>query len=107
MINERESTLKGEFDSGVSRDVLVGVRNALSEKKKAILVAFAVSIVLLVVAVAGTLVFDYYVESIEFDILGLMLGHTLGFLMIFVIVYKYEVKDIESQNEDNQNHNIY
>jgi hypothetical protein len=37
LINERESTLKGEFDSGVSRDVLVGVRNALSEKKKAIL----------------------------------------------------------------------
>lgn len=37
LINERESTLKDEFDSGVSRDVLVGVRNALSEKKKAIL----------------------------------------------------------------------
>lgn len=78
-----------------------------NEKKKALITALVVSLVLLVLAVAGTLVFDYHVDSIKFDIIGLIVGHVLGFLMIFVIVYKYEVKDIEIKNEDNQNHNIY
>ena len=78
-----------------------------NEKKKAMLVALIVSLVLLVVAVAGTLTFDHYVDSIKFDTLGFILGHVLGFLMIFMIVYRYEVKDTESENPENQNHNIY
>lgn len=78
-----------------------------NEKKKAMLTAFVVSFVLLIVAVAGTLVFDHYVDSIQFDTLGLVLGHTLGFLLMFFIVYKYEVKDTDTENPENQNHNIY
>ena len=71
------------------------------------LTAFVVSFVLLMVAVAGTLVFDHYVESIQFDTLGLVLGHTLGFLLMFLIVYKYEAKDTDAETQENQNHNIY
>ncbi len=78
-----------------------------NEKKKAMLTALIVSLVLLVVAVLGTLVFDHYVDSIKFDTLGLVLGHTLGFLLIFMIVYKYEAKDSMSENSENQDHNIY
>ena len=78
-----------------------------NEKKKAMLTAFVVSFVLLIIAVAGTLVFDHYVDSIQFDTLGLVLGHTLGFLLMFFIVYKYEVKDADTENPENQNHNIY
>lgn len=78
-----------------------------NEKKKAMLTAFVVSFVLLMVAVAGTLVFDHYVESIQFDTLGLVLGHTLGFLLMFLIVYKYEAKDTDAETRENQNHNIY
>jgi uncharacterized membrane protein required for colicin V production len=78
-----------------------------NEKKKAMLTAFVVSFVLLMVAVAGTLVFDHYVESIQFDTLGLVLGHTLGFLLMFLIVYKYEAKDTDAETQENQNHNIY
>ena len=78
-----------------------------NEKKKAMLTAFVVSLVLLIVAVAGTLVCDHYVDSIKFDTLGLVLGHTLGFLLMFLIVYKYESKDAELDNPENQNHNIY
>ena len=78
-----------------------------NEKKKAMLTAFVVSFVLLIVAVAGTLVFDHYVDSIQFDTLGLVLGHTLGFLLMFLIVYKYEAKDTDAETQENQNHNIY
>ena len=78
-----------------------------NEKKKAMLTAFVVSFVLLIVAVAGTLVFDHYVDSIQFDTLGLVLGHTLGFLLMFFIVYKYEAKDTDAETQENQNHNIY
>lgn len=78
-----------------------------NEKKKAMLTALLVSLVLLVVAVAGTLIFDHYVDSIKFDTIGLVLGHTLGFAMIFTIVYKYEVKDDLNENNGDQNHNIY
>ncbi len=78
-----------------------------NEKKKAMLTALIVSLVLLIVAVAGTLLFDHYVDSIKFDTLGFVLGHTLGFLMIFAIVYKYEVKDSIEESSENQNHNIY
>ena len=77
-----------------------------NEKKKAML-TFVVSFVLLLVAVAGTLVFAHYVESIQFDTLGLVLGHTLGFLLMFLIVYKYEAKDTDAETRENQNHNIY
>ena len=78
-----------------------------NEKKKAMLTAFVVSFVLLIVAVAGTLVFDHYVDSIQFDTLGLVLGHTLGCLLMFLIVYKYEAKDTDAETQENQNHNIY
>lgn len=78
-----------------------------NEKKKALLTAFLVAFVLLVVAVLGTLLFDYYVDSIKFDTLGLVLGHTFGFLLLFIIVYKYEVKDTQADYNENQNHNIY
>lgn len=77
------------------------------EKKKALLVAFVVSLVLLIVAVAATFLFDYYVESIAFDTLGLIGGHILGFILIFVIVYRYEIKDDSLEKTQEENHNIY
>ncbi len=73
-------------------------------KKKALLTALIVSLVLLVIAVAGTLIFDYYMEYIQFDTLGMVIGHILGFLMMFCIVYKFEKKD---DNEEKTDHNIY
>lgn len=77
------------------------------EKKKALITALIVSLILLVIAVAGTLVFDYYVDSIKFDTIGLLGGHVLGFLLMFAIVYHYEVKDINDEESQSQNHNIY
>lgn len=77
-----------------------------TQKKKALLTAFIVSLILLVVAVAGTLLFDYYMEYIEFDLVGMIIGHILGFLLLFVIVYKYEIKD-DTTTDDTENHNIY
>lgn len=74
--------------------------------KKAFLVALVVSLVLLVVAVAATLLFDYYNNSIQFDTLGLVLGHAIGFLLLFFIVYRYEAKE-DTNNNDDIDHNIY
>jgi len=73
-------------------------------KKKALLTALIVSLVLLVIAVASTLIFDYYMEYIQFDTLGMVIGHILGFLMMFCIVYKFEKKDDDEKPTD---HNIY
>lgn len=77
-----------------------------SEKKKALLIAFIVSLILLVIAVAGTLLFDYYMEAIEFDLVGMIIGHILGFLLLFAIIYKYEMKD-DTTTDEVENHNIY
>ncbi len=74
--------------------------------KKAFLVALVVSLVLLVVAVAATLLFDYYNDTIKFDTLGLVLGHSIGFVLLFFIVYRYEAKD-ETDDNNNIDHNIY
>ncbi len=75
-------------------------------KKKAFLTALIVSLVLLVIAVVGTLLFDYYMKYIEFDLLGMIIGHIIGFLVLFFIVYRYELKD-DDMEQENQNHNIY
>ena len=77
------------------------------ENKKALITALIVSLILLVVAVAGTLVFDHYVDSIQFDTVGLLCGHVLGFLLMFAIVYHYEKKDDSDDAAKGQNHNIY
>ena len=77
------------------------------EKKKALITALIVSLILLVVAVVGTLVFDYYVETIKFDMVGLICGHIFGFLLMFAIVYHYEKKDDSDDATKEQNHNIY
>lgn len=74
--------------------------------KKAFLVALVVSLVLLVVAVAATLLFDYYNNTIKFDALGLVLGHAIGFVLLFCIIYRYEAKD-SIDDPDNIDHNIY
>lgn len=79
-------------------------------KKKAMLTALLVSLVLLVLAVAGTLLFDYYMEYIQFDMVGMIIGHAIGFLLLFAIIYKYEIKDDSeaSVNKNTtENHNIY
>lgn len=75
-------------------------------KKKALLIALIVSLTLLIVAVSATLLFDYYMEYIEFDTAGMIAGHVLGFLLMFFIVYRYEIKEVDEYSSE-QNHNIY
>ncbi len=76
-------------------------------KKKAMCTALLVSLVLLVIAVSGTLLFDYYMEYIQFDIVGMIIGHAIGFLLLFSIIYRYLKNDDTADDTDTQNHNIY
>jgi len=75
-------------------------------KKKALLIALVASLILLIVAVTATLLFDYYMEYIKFDMVGMVAGHIIGFLLMFFIIYRYELKDDDGYSEE-QNHNIY
>lgn len=80
-------------------------------KKKALLVSIAVSLVLLIIAVAATLIYDHYMEYIEFNTVGMVVGHIIGFCVMVLIIYKYETHDDNmeqnSKANDIENHNIY
>lgn len=75
-------------------------------KRKAFFTALVVSLVLLAILVAGTLILDYYMAAIWFDLTGMIIGHAVGFLLIFCLVYRYELKE-DAQDDNKENHNIY
>ena len=73
-------------------------------KTQALITSLIISLVLLVVLVVATLLFDHYMTAIEFDTVGMIAGHSIGFLLMFLVIYHYLKKD-DSDYKDN--HNIY
>lgn len=79
-------------------------------KKSSLLFAFIVALVLLIIAIVATVLFDHYVlKDDSFDTLGLIIGHSIGFIVVFFIAYKYDSKEVSFEKSDSkeQNHNIY
>lgn len=74
------------------------------EKKKARRIAFFVTFILLILVVVGTLVFDHYMTSIQFDLLGMIIGHALGFVLMYLVIYHFLKPEEPTQPMD---HNIY
>lgn len=78
----------------------------IKNRKKALLVSFLVSLVMLAVVVVITLLADKYLPAISFDTVGLIIGDVIGFLLIFRLVYGFLVKQ-DKEDSGEQNHNIY